>query len=310
MRSRWVALWAVVLSGALFGALSEGPVGAAISRSAPRLLAVSVPPGVTSIAPGTASTVPVRIINAGPQAISVTMSERGIVLGNDGKARLTVGPDPLWRHQIVLPNGYIPIPPRSYVTVPVTVRLPAHISPDLYFIGFLVTPKATSVQGINVVNQIGSFVTINVPGPRLRKLSAILAAPNFTFGTTTQGSVLITNVGHAAAQFWGENDTTSAPFGGVPSQQRIDTSLLPLRAARSFTVTAKPAWLIGIVTMKIHLVYPYLNANATNELSATQRVLVVTPAGAVLLAVLFLASCFALMYLRRRRARHRLRFAG
>jgi hypothetical protein len=299
MRARWVAALA---TSAIIVVLGAGVSGAtAAPQTVPRTLAVSVPPDATSIAPGNAATIPVRVVNGGARTIVVTLTERGVVLGNDGSARMTVGPDPRWRNRVVLPVKPFPVPARSYVTVPVTVRLPARISPDLYFIGFVVTPQASGVRGIAVVNQIGSFVTIDVPGPRLRKVSAVLVAPNFVFGTRMQGSVRIRNVGHASAQLWGENDTTSSPGGGVPTQQRIDKSLLPVETARSFTVTGKPAWPIGIVTMKIHLIYPYRDADATTELVATQRTLVVSPLG--LAAILGALAVVALVWRLRRRRR-------
>jgi hypothetical protein len=304
MRPMW-GRWAVALAtGAIIAVAGAGFAGAtAAPPSIPRTLAVSVPPDATSIAPGKDATVPVRVVNGGAHAIVVTLTERGVVLGNDGSARITVGPDPRWQNRVALPVKPFTIPARSYVTVPVTVRLPARISPDLYFIGFVVTPQASSVRGIAVVNQIGAFLTIDVPGPRLRQISAVLIAPNLVFGTSTHGSVRIRNIGHASAQLWGENDTTSSPGGGIPTQQRIDKSLLPVGTARSFTVTGKPAWPIGIVTMKIHLIYPYRDANATTELVATQRILVVNPLA--LAATLGALTVVALAWGRRRRRRRK-----
>jgi hypothetical protein len=298
------ARWAVALATGAIIVVGAGVSGAtAATQTVPRALAVSVPPDATSIAPGQAATIPVRVVNSGARALVVTLTERGVVLGDDGSARITVGPDPRWRNRVALPVKPFEVPARGYVTVPVTVRLPARISPDLYFVGFVVTPQATSVRGIAVVNQIGSFLTIDVPGPRLRKLSAVLVAPNFVFGTSTYGTVRIRNVGHASAQLWGENDTTSSPGGGDPTQQRIDKSLLPVGTARSFIVTGKPAWPIGVVTMKIRLVYPYRDENGTTELLATKRVLVVSPFG--LGAMLGALTVVALAWGRRRRRRRR-----
>ena len=298
-RAAALAIAAVVgLAGMGMGAAAAAPA----AQDTPRTLAVSTPPDATPIAPGHAGTIPVRIVNGSSSAIVVTMSLRGVVLADDGKVRLATGPDPLWSGRVDLPKGRLAIPARSYIAAPIRVRMPDRISADLYFVGFLVTPEARSANGLAVVNQIGSFFTIDVPGPRLRKLAAVLVTPNFVFGSVARGTVRVRNVGHASAQFWGENDTTSTPGSHVPTQERIEKSLLPLHTARSYTVSARPAWPIGIVTMKVRLVYPYRDGSATRELLATRRVVVVNPVacGAIVVALIV-----ASLIWRRRRHRRR-----
>ncbi len=300
--ARSVALAIATLVG-FTGVGVAGAAPAPAPQSTPRTLAVSVPPDVTPITPGHTATIPVRIVNAGSAAIVVKMSQRAIVLSDDGRARIASAPDPRWRGRVTFPTRPFPIPARSYVGVPVTVRLPARISPDLYFIGFVVTPQASGVRGVTVINQIGSFLTIDVPGPRSRELSAVLVARNFVFGSRTQGTVRIRNIGHASAQFWGENDTTSSPGSGIPTQQRIDKSLLPVGTARSYTVSAGPSWPIGFVTMKVHIVYPYRDGSSTKELVATQRVLVANPVACAVMLVALTGGGLAWQWRRRRRRR-------
>ena len=45
--------------------------------------------------------------------------------------------------------------------------MPTQIGPDLYYIGFLVSPVPTVSGEVVVINQIGAFLTIDVPGPRV-----------------------------------------------------------------------------------------------------------------------------------------------
>lgn len=276
-------------------------IAAAAAPSAPRTLAVSTPPDAISIAPGRTGTIPVRVVNAGDAATVVTMSLRAVKLADDGQARISSDPDPQWRGRVDFPTRPITIAAHSYVGVPVKVRMPSHIRADLYFIGFVVTPEASSPHGVAVVNQIGSFFTIDVPGARSRTLSGVLVAPKFVFGTVAHGTVRVRNVGRASAQFWGENDTTASPGSDVPAQQRIDKQLLPIGAARSYTVSGKSTWPIGIVTMKVHLVYPDRDGSSTTEILATSRVLVADPipCAATLGAVIVVAVAW-----RRRRRRH------
>ncbi len=106
--------------------------------------------------------------------------------------------------------------------------------------------------------------------------------------------------GRAAVRFWGENDTTSSPGGGIPTQQRYETSLLPIGESRSLTVSGKPAWPVGMVTMTVHLTYPDRTEQATKEIIFTKRVLVVSPWVLVTLSLL-LAACVAWLVRRRQR---------
>ena len=59
------------------------------------------------------------------------------------------------------------VPALGFIDLFVTVRMPVVISPDLYYIGSVVRPVAAS-PGITVINEIGGFFTIDVPGPRVR----------------------------------------------------------------------------------------------------------------------------------------------
>src|SRR5947209_4414989 len=134
--------------------------------------------------------------------------------------------------------------------------MPEKIAPDLYFVGFLVSPVVTPNGQVQVVNEIGSFFTIDVPGPRLRKLTADLrlnrsvfahiSIPNVVIGNRARGLLQVRNVGTTQVRFWGEVDSASSPVGGV-SQDRIDKSLIPRGHVRTFTVIGKPAWPIDFV---------------------------------------------------------------
>jgi hypothetical protein len=192
------------------------------------------------------------------------------------------------------------IPAQSYRDVPLSIHIPK-LSPDLYFVGFLVTPVATEGGSISVINQIGSFLTLDVPGPRIRLLTGHLHLPTFVLGSHASGSVRVTNLGHAAITMWGENDTTSAP-GGVYVQERLGPSLLPAGRSRSIAVSGKPRWPVGIVTVTTRVTYPGRTESETQELVLTQRVIVVSPwalgaAGGLLVLLLMVA-----WWWRRRRA--------
>ena len=147
------------------------------------------------------------------------VENRELIQGQDepaykvGKVSIGAGPDPLWQKRARFPKRRLTVPAQSYINIHLTIQVPRRLAPNLYFIGFLVTPVATQAGGLEVINQIGSFVTIDVPGPRVRKLAGVFEMPSFVLGSHVSGTMRITNIGHAAVRFWGEDDTTSSPGG-------------------------------------------------------------------------------------------------
>ena len=267
-----------------------------------RALAVSVPPDPVPINAGSRRKLLVRVVNPNHTPIVVTISSRALTLEDNGKIAVGAGPDHRWVKSVDFPSGELTIPAENYLDVPLTVRVPAQLSPDLYFIGFLVTPVASGAGSLHVINQIGSFVTVDVPGPRVRKLAASLHLPSFAVGSRAHGTVRIENTGHAAVRFWGEQDSSSSP-GGAAGQERFEPSLLPAGRYRFREVSAKPAWPVGMVTMTVHLTYPGKTEASTKELTVTKRVLVVSPVVLVGLGAVLLICALSFWWRRRRRRR-------
>ena len=281
---------AALALAAVPAARAAAPVGG------PGTLAVSVPPDPVAIIPGGDSFVAIRVVNPGVHAVTTTISPRSLSFGNNGKVELGTEPDPRWRGILDYPRTPLRIPARGYRDVRLRLHVPARLTPDLYFVGFVVTPQASSAGNIKVINQIGSFVTLDVLGPRLRQLEAAFHVGSIVVGSRAHGSVWIGNTGRTAIRFWGETDTSSAP-GGKPSEQRLDASLLPRGTSRTVAVSGTPAWPIGVVTMTVRLVYPGRTEAATKQLVLTKRVLVVNPiafgAGLLLLAAAAVAVVLA-----------------
>src|SRR5579872_2319214 len=152
------------------------------SSTGPRSIAVSVPPDATSLTPGETATIPIRVLNPGASPVTVTVTGEGITLGDDGRTAFTGKPDPLWAGRTGFPPGDITIPAEHFVDLSITVHMPSELSPDLYYIGFLVSPVPSVSGEVVIINQIGAFLTINVPGPRVRALSADLTTTGFNWG--------------------------------------------------------------------------------------------------------------------------------
>ena len=284
---------------ATVAALGFAPASAAPATS--RSLAVSVPPEPTTILPGGTAVIPLRVLNPGSSPVTVTITGRGVDLGDNGEMTLAAGLDPRWQGRVGFPTAPLTIAAQGFIDVKLPVQMPSVIAPDLYFVGFLVTPLKAVQGDVQVINQIGSFVTVDVPGPRLRALTADLNLPGFTLGNDVHGTLHVRNIGPAAARFWGENDVTSAPGGSLPSQQRIEKSTLPTGRVRSFDVSGAPRWLLGFVTMRVRIDYPDQTETATKEILITRRVFVMSPWLLVIVGSLLVAGLSWWVHHRRQR---------
>jgi hypothetical protein len=282
------------------------------SLNGPRSIAVSVPPDAVTLLPGESAAIPIRVLNPGSSPVIVTVKSEEITLGDNGTTSFTGKPDPLWAGRTAFPMGDITIPAQRFVDLTVTVHMPTQIGPDLYYIGFLVSPVPQVGGQVVVINQIGAFLTINVPGPRVRALSADLSTIGFNWGPIhintlvigdrVDGKLTVRNIGPSSVLFYGENDVTSSPITGSPSQQRISKSLLPIGRSRWFAVAAQPAFPIDFVTMSDVVAYPDRSGTGTLQIVRTRTVLVISPWVIVVVCVLL-----ALLAGWRLRARHRRR---
>ena len=281
--------------------------------SSPRSIAVSVPPDPVSLSPGQTAAVAIRVLNPSPSPVTVTVRGEGITLGNNGTTAFTGKPDPLWADRTDFQRGAITIPAQHFVDLSIVVHMPDDISPDLYYVGFLVTPVPDASGQVVVINQIGAFLTISVPGPRVRSLSAELTTSGFNWGPIhidslvvgdhVDGKLTVDNTGASSVLFFGENDVTSAPFSGPPTQQRVSRSLLPIGRSRWFAVTGAPAFPVDVVTLTDVVSYPDRNGTGTLEIVRTRSVLVISPwVFVVLLVLLALVVAWRLRVRRRRRA--------
>ena len=274
---------------------ASGPVGT------PRPLAVSVPAEAAQLTPGATGTIPIRVVNPGPKPVTARITSQQVTFGDDG--RVTVdGHDALWEHRVGFPTEPITVPAEGYREVALAVHMPARLSPDLYFVGFLVTPVPDAAGNLTFINQIGSYLTIDVPGPRTRSLAADLQLPGFAFTShPVLGNLHLRNTGHTAAAYWFESDTSATPGSSTPMQERHDRSLLPAGRARVVVVSARPSFPIAVATVRVHVFYPGRTDAETTEIVLTKRVLVVQPLALIILAGGLIAA--ALVYVRRRRKR-------
>ena len=252
-----------------------------------------------TLTPGETAAIPIRVLNPGTSPVTVTVRSEGITLGDNGTTAFSGRPDPLWAGHTTFPPGDITIPAQHFVDLSVVVHMPTQIDPDLYYIGFLVSPIPTVSGEVVVINQIGAFLTIDVPGPRVRALSADLTTTGFNWGPIhidalvvgdqVDGRLTVRNIGASSVLFFGENDVTSAPIRGSPFQQRISRSLLPIGRSRWFAVAARPAFPIDLVTMTDTVSFPDRTGTGTLQVLRTKTALVISPWVIVVVCALLVA---------------------
>ena len=292
-RTAAAAVLAAVVVLPATGARAADPTPSPSPSAPPRSIAVSVPPDPVTLTPGKEGTVPLRVVNPGTTSVRVRVIGRGLTLGDEGKVTLNDGPDPFWGSRADFPTQPLTVPAKSYKDLSVKVFPPASLAPDLYFLGFVVTPIPGQNTGITVINQIGGFFTINIPGPRDRHLTANVEFPGWSIlgfhvyvGRQVDGTLHVQNVGKSNVQFWGETDTTTT--GGSPRQLRIPESLVPIGRERTFTTVTKPAWPIGFVHERVQVIYPTTTEQKTTQIVFTSSILVINPLVLLALAVLIL----------------------
>ena len=211
----------------------------------------------------------------------------------------------------MFPRGPITIAATSYREVGLTVRMPARISPDLYFIGFVVTP----VQQRHVephLRQSDRLVRhdrrARAPrhAPRRRPRCPGIRARRHASHATLH----VHNVGKAAAIFWGENDTTATPGARRPASN--DSTI---RSSRSAVRGRSPCRRdrrssSRSVTMHVRIFYPGRVPGTTTQIVVTKHVVIVQPAAIALISAILIAGGVYLTTRRRKRRKPRSRAPG
>ena len=277
--------------------LSAVALWPAPARAAGNGITVSIPPAAIRAAPGETAHIPLRISNNDPDhAIRFSIVQRALALGDEGRVEVLANPDPAFA-SLNLPAGDEVLEPSAYRDYVFDMTVPS-LAPDMYLIGLLVSihneqPGAVSVQG-----QVATFATLDIPGVRDRRLHAELHLPEFRFGTSAAGQVVLSNVGGASFNTWGEIDA------GGAQPERIDKTFLAAGHQRSLAVSTSSHWGIGRKDVTVS-VFHNITDSQTGVDTVTATVWFVHPAyiaeGVALLVAGALAS---IEWLRRRRARH------
>jgi len=140
------------------------------------------------------------VANNGTRQLDVKLRAVGVLPLDDGKVSLDEQSDPAWAKEAAYP-GSLSLAPHSLRRVPVSLRMPAGLLPDVYLLGFVVEAQPhDGGADIRVYHRVGALITVQVPGPRERRLDLELEPTGFLhIGSTLDGSFKVRNVGSAAA---------------------------------------------------------------------------------------------------------------
>ena len=221
------------------------PASAADPGPTPVALTVSTPADSLPAQPGQVVRTWLRIGNNGTSPLPVTIAPATVALGNNGATSLSPDVDPRFAGRITLSATTATIAADSFTEVQVAISVPTTLVPDTYVLGFLITPTVTGGT-VQVVNQVGALIAIDLPGSRDRRLEAtFLDPPRFAFTSHPSLTVRVRNIGRSALEFTSE--TTIDGFGtAVPANIRRKPVLLPAGRYRDVEVKWQPKLGAGI----------------------------------------------------------------
>lgn len=290
--ARAVALVAVALLASVGLA---GPAGAVGNE-----LAVSVPSEAVSVRAGGSAGAVLRIVNRGAEPLSVNISLRRITLGDDGRASVTDEADPVWASRVTIDLPSATVAPNSYVDDHVSFAVPADTAPDTYLVGFLVEP-VVAAGSVRVVNRIGSFIALDVPGPRNRALRiASMGAPRVVLGSGFTSTVVLENSGPSFVTTWGE--VHAAPTVGAERATTFDQARFRIAPthSRSLSFPARFAFPLGPVQVRTTFFFNQTDQTVV-AVQASRTVWMLHPVYPAAAALGAMAGAWALLHRRRRR---------
>jgi hypothetical protein len=240
-------------------------------------LAVSSPPDPITAAPGAVAATTLTVGNLGHGVLDVSIIAASVTLLDNGGTRFSEPADPLFVGRTSVVPNMLSLAGHQERRVRISVHMPTGLSPNDYFLGFLVTPLINA-SSVTVVNDIGALVVLNVPGPRFRKLTASflgLSWLNLSLSGAASGIVRVKSVGASTLQF----DTTTEINGwpsAKPSYFTVQPHLLPPGLYRDIPVQVSSFLGLGWYTFHTTLVYN-LTDQTTGDVVLTRSVVVLNP---------------------------------
>ena len=290
----------ILILTAFLAALATAGMAQAEPDSSPVALSVSTPADSLAGEPGETVTSWVRVGNNGATALPITISPATIELGDNGATTMSPGVDPRFLNSVTLETTAATVPANDYIEISVSISIPTSLIPDIYLLGFLVTP-APGTGSVQVVNQIGAFISIELPGSRDRRIEAAFDnAPHFVLSDSPTLTVRVDNVGESALEFTSE--TTIDGFGtATPGNIRVEPKLLPSGTSRDVEITWVAELGIGVFDVHTRLVHN-LTQSETTGVELEHKIVVVSPIVlTVMVTILLILAAGVVLLVRHRR---------
>lgn len=271
---------------------------------------VSAPADPIATAAGAVVDTSIAISNNAREAATFAIEQVTLEPGDDGRLRTVDDPDDIWAGNVNFPPN-VEVGPGERKQIPVRIRVPASLQPDLYFVGFAVGPAAAAVPGRVIVrNRVSTFVVVEIPGKRDARVRVTRhQAPGFLVGREIRGHYRVENAGRNNLRFRSQVRIDSRDGENLAVINATDEGmlLLPAGTHRRLTYEWAMSGLIRLVQPNIEVTYP----DGPKLAAVTQRgptVVVVAPE--VLAAAAGLLLLLAGLLVRRRVRRHRARAAA
>jgi hypothetical protein len=250
----------------------------------------------------------VTVANNGAQDLSVALRSVGVRPHDDGKADLTDESDPVWGKAITMPSS-VRLAARTYRSIPITIRVPAGLLPDLYLLGFIAEAQPTDPHApVRIYDRIGALVTVEIPGARERKLRIDVTQTGFIqIGSSFDSGFDVRNIGEAGAlarnQVLVSSSLTHDALGMVRTSDALE--LIPSGTGRHVSFSYPVHGLFLYARPQVQVIYGN-GTPAMQEITVQGRAILVIP-WLTLVLLGFLATLLTayLVWLRRRRAARR-----
>ena len=271
------------------------------SAAASADLSVTYPATPLQVHPGALASFQLRIGNVGHTPLTVLVTPRKVLLSEDGATRFAEVPDPLFAGVTRIVPARLTLKGRQEKVVTVSVRMPAQIHADDYFLGFLVSPVITS-SAVRAVNDVGALVVLDVPGPRAPRLAAwFVHLPLIVWASSVKADVRAKSTGISTLQF----TTDTLVSGVVAPRPRVimePPHLLPPGLYWDVPI-GWSSWL-GLGWYRVHSTLVYnITPQRTGEVALSRLVIVIDPLWLIALAAI--TAVIVLLARRRRRRRRR-----
>lgn len=242
------------------------------------------------------------IANNSGHDLDVSIRAAGVIPKDDGQVDFSDRPDPVWSRTAEFPSS-LRLGANDYQRVPVSMRMPTGLLPDIYLLGFVVEAQPGDAAGIRLYHQIGALIKVEIPGPRERHMAVELAPTGFIhLGANFRSTFQVRNVGAAAALGRGQVRVDSAftdeNVGVYQANEQME--LFPAGTGRSLDYQYEARGLFLLARPKAQVLYGS-GGGLIQMAEGEGRTILIIPWLTIIILCVIVVTLTAYLYWRRRR---------